>query len=560
MTADLVLDAQLVARARARVGTTIGSKYTLDALLGVGGMAAVYRASHRNGATFAIKVLHPEYGMRADVRARFLREGYIANSIKHVGVARVVDDEAIENGDAYIVMELLEGVSVDRLATRFQEKLPVRAVVALAIAVLDVLGAAHQASVVHRDIKPANLFVGFDGRAVLLDFGIARVYDAASAGGLSTAAGVVLGTPAFMAPEQASGEKSSIGPRTDLWSLGATMFTLATGRTVHPGDSGPQFLVQSATRDAPKLQIIAPDVPERVAAVIDRSLARKAEERFASAEEMREALIAASRAAWNSVPGPHDLALMFAPSRIVDRESAEAITQVAQEPTPVTQHSPPGADAFFRAIVHTARDLGVDANAALEAIGITPSKLAETPATPAHFVDFLENAARIGGQPSLGVKMAFGLPLGASGALDYATRTSSTLRDAIERTSRLFSYVSDRVRILLEEEGDHVRVVFRPNEGMPTGPQAAEFLVAIVLHRARDALRSPVPVTEIHFTHPRVEGGMDLSEIFNTPVKYEQPRDEIVMPRSILYLRFETSDPMVADLLERHTSRMTKRP
>ena len=562
MSTDLVLDVQLASRARARVGTMIGSKYTLDALLGVGGMAAVYRASHRNGATFAVKVLHPEYGMRADVRARFLREGYIANSIKHVGVARVVDDEAIENGDAYIVMELLEGVSVDRLASRFSEKLPVRAVVALGIAVLDVLGAAHQAGVVHRDIKPANLFVGFDGRAVLLDFGIARVYDAATTGGLSTAAGVVLGTPAFMSPEQASGEKSQIGPRTDMWSLGATMFTLMCGRTVHPGDSGPQYLVQSATRDAPKLHVVAPDVPEPVAAVVDRVLARKADERHATADEMREALIGASRLAWGNVPGAHDLALLFAPAgrTAIDRESAEAITQIAQEPTPVTSHAPPGADAFFRAIVHTARDLGVDTNAALQAIGIVPSKLAETPTTSKHLVDFLENAARIAEQPSLGVKTAFGLPLGATGALDYATRTSSTLRDAIERTSRLLSYVSDRVRLLMEEEGDHVRVVFRPNEGAPTGPQIAEFLIAVVLHRARDALRSPVPITEIHLAHPRVEGGMDLSEIFNAPVKYDQPRDQIVMPRSILYLRFETSDPMVADLLERHASRQTKRP
>jgi serine/threonine protein kinase len=561
MSTDHVEGAEIASRARTRVGTMIGSKYRLDALLGVGGMAAVYRASHRNGATFAIKLLHSEYGMRADVRARFLREGYIANSIKHVGVARVVDDEAIENGDAYIVMELLEGVSVDRLASRFQEKLPTRAVVALGIAVLDVLAAAHAAGVVHRDIKPANLFVGFDGRAVLLDFGIARVYDAANAGGLSTAAGVVLGTPAFMAPEQASGEKAAIGPRTDLWSLAATMFTITSGRTVHPGDSGPQFLVQSATRDAPSLRDVAADVPEAIAAVIDRALSRQPDDRFADADEMREALITASRAAWGNVASAPDLALLFAPTtRLIDRESAEAITQIAQEPTPVTHHTPPGADAFFRGVVHTVRDLGVDTNAALEAIGITPSKLAETPTTSAHLVDFLENAARIGAQPSLGVKTAFGLPLGASGALDYATRTSSTLRDALERTARLLSYVSDRVKLVLEEENDRVHLVFRPNPGAPTGPQIAEFLVAIVLHRAREALNSGVPISEIHFKHARVEGGFDLAEVFSAPIEYQQVRDEIVMPRSILYLRFETSDPMVADLLERHTERLTKRP
>jgi serine/threonine protein kinase len=244
------VDELVVGRARARVGTTVGGKYRLDALLGVGGMAAVYRATHRNGAVFALKILHQEHALRGEVRARFLREGYIANSIRHPGVARVVDDDAIDGGDVYIVMELLEGVAVDRLAARFRERLPVRPVVALGIGVLDVLGAAHAAGVIHRDIKPGNLFVAFDGRVVLLDFGIARVYDAATAGGVTTAAGIVLGTPAFMAPEQAAGDKAALGPRTDLWSLGAAMFTAMTGRTVHLADGGPQFLVMSATRPA----------------------------------------------------------------------------------------------------------------------------------------------------------------------------------------------------------------------------------------------------------------------------------------------------------------------
>jgi hypothetical protein len=522
MSLDLALDAHLTERARARVGTMLGGKYRLDALLGVGGMASVYRASHRNGAIFAIKVLHPEYAMRGDVRARFLREGYIANSIKHVGVARVVDDEAIENGDVYIVMELLEGVSVDRL--------------------------------VHRDIKPANLFVGFDGRVVLLDFGIARVYDAATTGGLSTAAGVILGTPAFMAPEQASGEKSAIGARTDLWSLGATMFTALSGRTVHVAESGPQFLVQSATRDAQPIREVVPDVPEPIAAVLDRALAREAASRFSDATEMREALIAAARTAWGNVPGASDLALLFAAGKDSDTLQAEAVTLVARAPTTAAPtHAPPGADAFFRAIVQTVRDLGFDADAALAALPGHES-------TSSNLVDFLEHAAKVGGEPSLGVKTAFSLPLGATGALDYATRTSSTLRDAFERTARLLSYVTDRVRLVIEEEGDRVHLVCRTNEGAPSGPQITEFLVAVVLTRAREALRSGVPLLSIGFRHARIEGGLDLSEMFGAPVAYEQARDEIIMPRSVLFLRFETSDPMVAALLEQHTERLTKRP
>ena len=105
-----------------------------------------------------------------------------------------------------------------------------------------------------------------------------------------------------------------------------------------------------------------------------------------------------------------------------------------------------------------------------------------------------------------------------------------------------------------------MRLVYRPNEGAPTGPQITEFLTSVVLMRARDALRTSVPVTSVAFRHAKVEGGLDLSEILGAPVAYEQPRDEIVMPRSVLFLRFETSDPMVADLLERHTERLTKRP
>ena len=549
---------QLMARARARVGTMLGPKYRLDALLGVGGMASVYRATHRNGAIFAIKILHPEYATRGDVRVRFLREGYIANSIRHAGVARVVDDEASESGDVYIVMELLEGVSVDRVLTGLGGRMPLRAVVALGLGVLDVLEAAHAASVVHRDIKPANLFVGFDGRVLLLDFGIARVYDAATTGGFTTEAGIVLGTPAYMAPEQASGKRSEVGARTDLWSLGATMFTLAAGRTVHLAENGEQFLLHSATRDAPAVRDVIADAPEPIASVLDRALAYDPAQRWADAAEMRDALISASHAAWGGVPGAGDIALLFAPTgATIAPLEADALTRIA----PLVQDAPPpGLDAFFRAIVQTVRELGFDADAALVATGIDPKTLGEHQPTSSHLVDFLEHAARIANEPSIGVKTAIKLPLGAGGALDYATRTSNTLRDAIERTARLFSYVSERVRLILEEDGDRVHLVYRPNEGAPTGPQVTEFLVSVVLMRARDALRTSVPVTSVSFRHARVEGGLDLAELLGAPVSFEQARDEIVMPRSVLFLRFETSDPMVADLLERHAERLTQRP
>src|ERR1700760_1993981 len=113
----MVADDETVARARARVGTLLKGKYRLDEVLGIGGMATVYRATHRNRAQLAVKVLHPELSVRAEVRARFLREGYASNSVVHPGVVRVVDDD-VEDGAAFLVMDLLEGIDADSLATR----------------------------------------------------------------------------------------------------------------------------------------------------------------------------------------------------------------------------------------------------------------------------------------------------------------------------------------------------------------------------------------------------------------------------------------------------------
>src|SRR5450631_3091958 len=134
-------------------------------------MAVVYRATHRNRAEFAIKMLHGELSMREDIRARFLREGYAANSVKHPGAVRVVDDDVAEDGAAFLVMDLLEGATVEELWERADRHLPVPVAAAIVHQLLDVLTAAHEAGIVHRDIKPANLFVTTDGTVKVLDFG-----------------------------------------------------------------------------------------------------------------------------------------------------------------------------------------------------------------------------------------------------------------------------------------------------------------------------------------------------------------------------------------------------
>ncbi len=280
-------DVELERTARARLGRVLRGKYRLDRVLGTGGMAVVYAATHRNKKRFAIKMLHPELSTRETIRTRFLREGYVANSVDHPGAVAVLDDDVAEDGSAFVVMELLEGEPVDRLWARHGRRLPLGLALSIADALLDVLAAAHARGVVHRDVKPANLFLTRDGHLRVLDFGIARLHDTP---GEATATGAMLGTPAFMSPEQALADPARIDGRTDVWAVGATLFTLLTGEYVHAGDNPSQLLVRSATERARPIASVQPDVPAAVARVVDRALAFDREDRWASAGEMREAL------------------------------------------------------------------------------------------------------------------------------------------------------------------------------------------------------------------------------------------------------------------------------
>ncbi len=281
-------DDELLARAKARVGTVLRGKYTLDRVLGVGGMASVYVATHRNKKRFAVKVLHPELSLRTDIRTRFVREGYAANSVEHPGTVVVLDDDVADDGGAFLVMELLEGETVEERWERSGHKLAPDVVLSIGHQLLDVLASAHAHGVVHRDIKPANLFLTRDGRLKVLDFGIARVRDAASSHATQT--GAMMGTPAFMAPEQALGKTSQIDALTDVWAVGATLFTLASGRLVHEGESPQAMMVQAATRPAPSLATLLPGLPPVVVEIVDRALAFEREARWPSAAAMRDAI------------------------------------------------------------------------------------------------------------------------------------------------------------------------------------------------------------------------------------------------------------------------------
>ncbi len=273
-------------RAEARIGAVIKGKWRLDRLLGVGGMAVVYAATHRNKKRAALKMLHRELSTDRAIRERFLREGYLANSVGHRGVVTVDDDDVAEDGSAFIVMELLDGETLEQRWRRKEHRLPVAEVLAVADQVLDALAAAHQKGVVHRDLKPDNLFLTRDGVIKLLDFGIGRLKEMQGVPS-TTLSGATMGTPAFMAPEQARGRWDDVDGQTDLWALGASLFTLLTGEHVHAGKTVNETLAMAVTQPARRIKTLRPDLPPLAAALIDRALAYAKGERFPDARAMQ---------------------------------------------------------------------------------------------------------------------------------------------------------------------------------------------------------------------------------------------------------------------------------
>jgi eukaryotic-like serine/threonine-protein kinase len=295
-------------RAEARIGSVLDEKWTLERLLGSGGMGAVYAARHRNGARSAIKILHPDLARVEAVRERFLREGYAANRVEHRGAVRVLDEAVVssgpDEGSAYLVMELLEGES---LQDRVLHAPPLGEIGLLRITdeVLDVLAAAHEHGVVHRDLKPENIFLAKDAetgdvRVKLLDFGLARIHESS----LVTTAGIAVGTPSFMSPEQAAGRGDEIDGRTDLFALGATLFRIVTGRRVHDADNMVQVVTLMATVPAPKLRTVFPDASEAFARVVDGALAFAREDRWRDAATMQRAVREAIAELDQDVPVP----------------------------------------------------------------------------------------------------------------------------------------------------------------------------------------------------------------------------------------------------------------
>ncbi|MBX3230133.1 MAG: protein kinase [Labilithrix sp.] len=274
--------------ARDRLGRTLGGKYHLREVLGAGGTAVVYRADSLDGSQVAVKVLHDHLSRSEEVCRRFVREGQLGNVLEHPGTVRVLDHGSTDEGCPYLVLEFLEGESLEERRVRSGGRIDLWETLDYCDQLLAVLEIAHAKSVVHRDIKPSNLFVTKQGRLKVLDFGIARLVDDTSA--TSTKTGQMVGTPAFMPPEQALSRPRDVDARTDIWSVGATLFTLLSGEHVHIAETSSEHLVKAATLHARSLAKALPGVPANVEGLVARCLSFDKEERWPSASVMRAEL------------------------------------------------------------------------------------------------------------------------------------------------------------------------------------------------------------------------------------------------------------------------------
>lgn len=279
------------------VGQTLNGTYVVEFVLGEGGMGRVYRAHHTRIANkrFAIKVLRQELSSNREMVARFQREAETAASVVHPNVVEVFDVDETRSHCCYLVCEYLEGIELSE-HLKACARLDIQTAIHIARQVCQGLAAAHAAGVMHRDIKPQNIFVLTEpGAAVparpnvkLLDFGLSRFMD--SVGTQLTQDGVIMGTPAYMAPEQATGGAAAVDYRADIYGVGAVLYTLITGKPPHEGETLQELLVAVVNESPPLPRSINPEIPANLELVLQRAMSRDPDERYQSMEELDDAL------------------------------------------------------------------------------------------------------------------------------------------------------------------------------------------------------------------------------------------------------------------------------
>jgi serine/threonine-protein kinase len=273
----------------------VADRYRVDDEIGRGGMATVYRAHDlKHDRSVALKVLRPELAASLGTE-RFLREITLTARLDHPHILALLDSGEA-GGLLYYVMPFVEGESL-RARLEREKQLPLDDTLRIAREVADALSYAHQHGIVHRDIKPENILLA-RGHARVADFGIARAVRAAG-GQTLTETGLAIGTPAYMSPEQAGGERE-IDARTDVYSLGAVVYEMLAGQPPYTGATAGAIMARKAMEPVPSLKVVRETVPQAVEQAVTRALARAPADRFGSAQQFAEALVRAPEAA----PGP----------------------------------------------------------------------------------------------------------------------------------------------------------------------------------------------------------------------------------------------------------------
>src|SRR5499426_1680479 len=273
-----------------RLSQALGSSFTLEGEIGRGGMGVVYHArDERLKRKVAVKVLPPELAFREEIRIRFLREAETAARLSHPHIVPIHSVGEGPEGLVYFVMAYVDGESLAARLKR-RERLPPEEARRILMETADALGAGHALGIIHRDVKPDNILLeGSRGRTVLTDFGIAKALTSTTGPGTLTATGVAIGTPHYMSPEQAAGDREIDG-RSDIYSLGVVGYQMLAGELPFSAPTVPGILLKQITEQAPNLQDRSPTCPDDLASCVMRSLEKEPEARWPTADALRRAL------------------------------------------------------------------------------------------------------------------------------------------------------------------------------------------------------------------------------------------------------------------------------
>jgi serine/threonine protein kinase len=299
------------------IGYTLGGRYVIEALLGQGGMSAVYRANDPNlRRPVAIKLIHSHLSADPEFISRFEGEAAAVAQLRHPNIVQVFDFN--HDGDTYyMVMEYLPGETLqDRLKalSAVKQRFPLTTTATILATVADAVAYAHERGTIHRDLKPANVMLMPQGQPVLTDFGVAKILG----GQRHTATGAVIGTPAYMSPEQVRGEP--LDGRADIYSLGIMLYEMAAGQPPFEGSSAMTVMLKHVNEPVPDIRLQVADIPQGMVAVIDKALAKRPDQRFQSASQLASALRAVAQGGQRPVDRAADQpspTLMEAPATLL---------------------------------------------------------------------------------------------------------------------------------------------------------------------------------------------------------------------------------------------------